>query len=124
MSGLFNLTLNLCITIKVYSNGISCTKHTYLTVYVICISPISTVIIVRLQRDYIYDAIIHFIPDFFRIRYHLLTENKFQKLIACRFLISFINNVRLQCKKCIFECRFCYWFDYCDKIEMHITRFE
>jgi hypothetical protein len=30
-----------------------------------------------------------------------------KKLIACRFLISFINNVRLQYKKCIFEGRFC-----------------
>ena len=27
-----------------------------------------------------------------------LTENKFQNLIAFRFLISFINNVRLQYK--------------------------
>ena len=71
--------------------------------------------IVRLQRDYIYDAIIHFNPDFvsYKISFvdRRITENKLKKLIACRFLISFINNVRLQYKKCIFECRFCYWFD-------------
>ena len=35
------------------------------------IANIDSVTIVLLQRDYIYDAIIHFNPDFFRIRYHL-----------------------------------------------------
>jgi hypothetical protein len=46
-----------------------------------------------------------FYPRFFSYKISFvdrrLTENKFQKLIACRFLISFINNVRLQYKKCV-----------------------
>jgi hypothetical protein len=35
------------------------------------IANIDSVTIVQLQRDYIYDTMIHFNPDFFRIRYHL-----------------------------------------------------